>query len=324
MNNPQKQPRNRIISNYAKSIGIDLIGFTSVGVDPLAVNNYKNFVSEKRHGNMEYLEDTDLRFNADKILPGSKSVIVIGLNYYREQSPLPAGHGRIARYAHGRDYHKVIRSSLKKLELFIIQKYPDAKTRICVDSAPLPEKYYAVKAGLGFIGKNTTLITKEFGSYVLLGEILTDLEFEDGKENEKKELMEQKFTCGTCARCIEACPLKALREPYKMDAKKCISYLTIENEQEIPAEMAKKMGCRIFGCDICQEVCPYNKTYAKKTNQEDFNKPIAGESIPLKEIEQIKDQKQFVARFAGSPLMRAGLKGMQKNIRACKTGFKDG
>lgn len=319
---PRKQQRNRIISDYAKSIGIDLVGFTSVGVDPLAVENYKKFVSEKRHGEMQYLEDSELRFNADKILPGAKSVIVIGLNYFREQAPLPNGHGRIARYAFGRDYHKVIRSYLKKLERFIIQNFPDTKTRICVDSAPLPEKYYAVKAGLGFIGKNTTLITKEFGSYVLLGEILTDLEFEDEKENGKTELTEQKFTCGTCARCIEACPLKALSEPYKMDAKKCISYLTIENKQEIPAELADKMGCGIFGCDICQEVCPYNKTYAKKTNQKDFNKAIAGESIPLKEIEQIKDQKQFVARFAGSPLMRAGLKGMQKNIRACKSGSK--
>ncbi len=319
MNNPQNQQRNRIISDYAKRIGTDLIGFTSVGVDPLTVTNYKDFVSEKRHGNMKYLEDEELRFNADKILPGAKSVIVIGLNYYREQSPLPAGHGRIARYAHGRDYHKVIRAYLKKLERFIIQKYPDAKTRICVDSAPLPEKYYAVKAGLGFIGKNTTLITKEFGSYVLLGEILTNLELEQSALDPKIK----NFNCGTCTRCLDACPLNALKEPYKMDAKKCISYLTIENEQEIPAEMAKKMGCRIFGCDICQEVCPYNKTYAKKTNQKDFNKPIAGESISVKEIEQIKDRKQFVARFAGSPLMRAGLKGMQKNIRACKTDFKD-
>ncbi len=319
MKTPRKQQPNRIISDYAKEIGIDLIGFTSVGVDPLAIDNYKNFVSEKRHGNMKYLEDEELRFNADKILPGSKSVIVIGLNYYREQSPLPAGHGRIARYAHGRDYHKVIRSYLKKLEHFTIQKYPNAKTRICVDSAPLPEKYYAVKAGLGFIGKNTTLITKEFGSYIFLGEILTDLELEQSQADPATN----NFTCGNCKRCLEACPLNALKKPYKMDAKKCISYLTIENEQEITSDFAKKIGCRIFGCDICQEVCPYNKTYAKETNQIDFNKPIAGESIPVKEIEQIKDQKQFVARFAGSPLIRAGLKGMQKNIRACKTGFKD-
>ena len=284
-------------------------------------NAYQDFIAENRHGDMSYLEDAETRFTPDAILTGAKSVIVIALNYYRPQPPLPAGHGRVARYAYGRDYHKVIKSYLKKLEEFILKTYPSSHTRPCVDSAPLPEKHYAVKAGLGFIGKNTTLITKEYGSYVLLGELLTDLEFEYDRPIDPAREKTGFGTCGTCVRCIEACPSKALIGPYKMDARRCISYLTIESKKEIPAELKNAVGCRIFGCDICQEVCPYNKSFARPTTQKDFQKTIAGDSIPLNEIMELKTDKQYVARFAGSPLMRAKRAGLQRNARAAQSNL---
>lgn len=305
-----------IIREYAAQIGIDLIGFTTSAPDKEGLEKMRDFVKEKRHGRMSYMENFHLRANPAGILPQAKSVIVIALNYYREQPPLPAGHGKIARYAYGRDYHKVIKAYLKKLEKFILTKYPGAITKICVDSAPLSEKSYAVKAGLGFIGKNTTLITKEFGSYVLLGELLTDLEFEYDKPINPDKEKNGFGTCGTCTRCIDACPTKALIAPYKMDARRCVSYLTIENKKEIPPELTGAIGCRLFGCDICQEVCPYNKTYARPALQKDFNTSIAGSSLPLKDIISIKNDREYVARFAGSPLMRAKRSGLQRNARA--------
>lgn len=302
-----------IIKKYAREIGMDLIGFAKAETEAPVQRAYKNFIAENRHGDMSYLEDAETRFSPEAILPTAKSVIVIALNYYRPQPPLPAGHGRVARYAYGRDYHKVIKSYLKKLEKFILETYPLSQTRACVDSAPLPEKNYAVKAGLGFIGKNTTLITKEFGSYVLIGELLTDLEFDYNEP--------VKGTCGTCTRCMEACPSKALIEPYKMDARRCVSYLTIESKKEIPAELKSAVGCRIFGCDICQEVCPYNKSFARTTTQKDFIRGIAGDSIALDEIMALKNDKQYVARFAGSPLMRAKRAGLQRNARTAQSNL---
>jgi len=218
---------------------------------------------------------------------------------------------KIARYAHGRDYHKVLKKLLKQLAAYINEQDPSAQTKLCVDSAPLLEKAYAVRAGLGFIGKNTTLITPQYGSYVLLGEILTNLELEYDQPADG--------TCGTCTRCIDACPTKAFAGPRELDAKRCISYLTIEHKGPIPQEFHKPMANWIFGCDICQEVCPYNKQFAKPLQLEAFKKvTIAGSSIPLDEILAIKDDEEYVARFAGSPLMRAKRAGLQRNARIVK------
>jgi epoxyqueuosine reductase len=240
-------------------------------------------------------------------LSGTKSVIVIGINYYREAPPTPKNHGAVARYAFGKDYHKVIKKILKELEKFIKTLHPETQTKICVDSAPLPEKYYAVQAGLGFIGKNNTLITKEFGSYVLLGEILTTL-----KLNYDKPIP---GTCGTCTRCLSACPTRALTNPYTMDARRCISYLTIENKTAIPKKFHTAINNRIFGCDACQDVCPYNKSFANPTNHRSLKTKIAGSALPLKEILALRTDEQFTARFAGSPLMRAKRKRLQRNAR---------
>jgi epoxyqueuosine reductase len=266
---------------------------------------------------MAWLENVEPRTRPELLLPGARSVIVIALNYYTPDSPLLPGHGRIARYARGRDYHKVIGKILKKIAAFIKETAPDSRSKICVDSSPLLEKSYAVKAGLGFIGKNTTLITPQFGSYVFLGEIITTLELECDTPHAAPEYITG--TCGTCTRCLDACPTGALTAPGCMDARRCISYLTIENKGEIPPELATKIGTRIFGCDGCQEVCPYNKSFAKPAADQDVAKPLAGSSLPLKDILEIRTDAQFLARFAGSPLTRAKRAGLQRNAEIALT-----
>ena len=296
------------VKTFARSVGADLVGIAPALADPEDEKWLQEFIKEGRHGSMAWLEDYKKRVNPETLLPGAKSVIVIGINYYRETQKLPHGHGRIARYAYGRDYHKVLKKILKQIMNFMASHSPEEQFRLCVDSAPLLEKAYAQKAGLGFMGKNTLLITKEFGSFVLLGEILTTavLDYDQPATG----------TCGTCTRCLDACPTKAITAPGKLDARRCISYLTIENKAEIPEEFRKPMGEWIFGCDICQDVCPYNKVNTKPLKLEAFQKvKIAGESLSLEEIMSIQTDEGYLERFAGSPLMRAKKKGLQRNAK---------
>ncbi|MBU0546241.1 tRNA epoxyqueuosine(34) reductase QueG [Patescibacteria group bacterium] len=296
------------IKRFAREAGADLVGIAPAVLDEdFARKNLaylKDFIDEGRHGGMKYLEDFEKRVSSESLLPGARSVVVIGVNYYREAAvdgDAREPTGIIARYAYGRDYHKVIRKLLKEIAGFI-----GGRMRVCVDSAPLMEKAYAVAAGLGFIGKNTTLITPGFGSYVLLGEIITDVELAyDAPVS---------GTCGNCTRCLEACPTKAFIGPKKMDARRCISYLTIEHKGPIADDLKKGMGKRIFGCDICQEVCPYNLRLPQELAFKGLKESrIAGSELDLNEILKIGSDEEFLRRFAGSPLMRAGREGMRRN-----------
>lgn len=305
----------RNIKEFATQIGVDLVGIAPALPDEKGQKYLQAFLKEQRQGSMRYLEDAYKRTHPEELLPGARSVIVIAVNYYRDPPPVPEGHGRFARYAYGRDYHKVIKTLLKQIETFIRQEYPEAVCKPCVDSAPLLEKSYAVSAGLGFLGKNTTLITKEYGSYVLLGELLTTLELEYDKPAEG--------TCGTCTRCMDACPTKAIIGPGAMDATRCISYLTIENKGPIPEEFHAPMGNWIFGCDICQEVCPYNKAFAKPLRLAALKEvKIAGHDMPLEEILSMASDEEFTRKFAGSPVMRAKRAGLQRNARVVLQNVK--
>jgi len=296
------------IKSFAhEELGIDLIGFTRAEADPEGEQRLADFVNEGRHAGLPYLEDYKKRVHPEQLLSNAKTVIVIAINYYREKPETPETHGRIARYAYGRDYHKVLRGVLKKLIAHIQKIAPESENRLCVDTAPLLEKSYAVKAGLGFTGKNTTLITYEFGSFVLLGEILTSLPL---APDEPKT-----GTCGTCTRCIDACPTQALVSPGKMDARRCISYLTIEHKGPIPEEFHAPMKNLIFGCDICQEVCPYNKRAGPLKLEALKAVKIASHEISLAEIMSIKSDEDYLKRFAGSPLMRAKRTGLQRNAQ---------
>jgi epoxyqueuosine reductase len=290
---------------FSQSIGIDLMGFAPASFDAEGEKHLQEFVAEGRNADMDYLENVSKRVRPSELLPGAKTVIVIALNYYREQPPLPPGHGRIARYAYGRDYHKVVKNKLKALDKYILELAPEATNYLAVDANPILEKSYAVRAGLGFTGKNTTLITPEYGSFVVLGELLTTLELPPTGA--------LGGTCGTCTRCLDSCPTQALIAPGKMDARRCISYLTIEKRDAIDPSLSSKIGTRIFGCDICQEVCPYNKANAKPNTQPDFQNPIAGDNINLHDLISMPSEEAFKTRFAGSPLMRAKLRNLKRN-----------
>ena len=295
------------IKSYAKEqLGIDLIGICKSEKLVIAEKNLHEFLDKKFQGEMQYLENPEVRTDPSALLPGAKSVIVIAINYYREKSPTTPDHGRIARYAWGRDYHKVIKKILKQLIVFLETNWPDHQHRLCVDSAPLLEKAFAEQAGIGFYGRNTTLISPELGSFFLLGEIITTLPIEPSSP--------RSGSCGTCHRCIDACPTKALIAPGKMDARRCISYLTLESKQPIPEEFGSVSSNLIAGCDICQEVCPYNLAKAKPLQLEALKTiKIAGDEIPLIEILQINTDQQFLEKFAGSPLMRPKRYGLIKN-----------
>ena len=242
--------------------------------------------------------------------PGAKAIIVLALNYYREKPDTPPDHGRISRYAWGRDYHKVFRGILKDLLQYLQENFPGHQHKLCVDSAPLMEKVYANQAGIGFYGKNSILISPTIGSYFLLGELVTTLDLI--ADTPPKTITNA--TCGTCTRCRDACPTGALDIPGQIDARRCISYLTIESKNPIPSEFASDTSNLIMGCDICQEVCPYNIRLAKPATHPAFTTgKIAGDQIPLAEILQICNDQQYLQRFAGSPLMRAKRLGLIKN-----------
>jgi epoxyqueuosine reductase len=302
-------------------LAVDIFGVCEATEDPVAQENLRQFTKQGLHGEMRYLENDQLRGNPSALLPGAKSVVVVGISYYRVKKDTPPDQGRIARYAWGRDYHKIFRRTLRQLAEFLEGQFPGHRHRLCVDSAPLLEKVYARRAGLGFYGKNGLLINPQSGSFFLLGEILTTLELQPSQDPGSKAGP----GCGTCTRCLDACPTKALLPPEKvgppgaeyvprLDARRCISYLTIENRSAIPMEFSRACGNLIMGCDICQEVCPYNLAHARPATHPGFSGlPIAGDAIPLAELLQIEDEEQFLKRFAGSPLMRPKREGMVKN-----------
>ena len=236
----------------------------------------------------------------------TKSVIILGVNYYYDQPKLKSNHGRIARYAYGRDYHKIIGKMLKRLETRIIELKPKTKAKSYVDTGPVLERAYAEQAGLGFIGKNSCLITPEFGSWIFLAVTFTNLKLKPTRKPIK-------ISCGTCTRCVDACPTGAIIAPGVIDANKCISYHTIENKSKIPESIVKKIHKtkRIFGCDICQEACPHNLARQKSVPAKNSTK-IAGDQLSLKSLAEIKTDQQFLTRFAGSPLMRAKRRGLQR------------
>lgn len=236
-------------------------GFAAAGVcalDPLERAEFlRDWLAAGKHGSMGYLaEHAELRVDPVQILPGARSAIMVADLYAdragNQDPPLPPGRGRVARYARGRDYHKLVKKRLHALADALQAEFPDARFRAFVDTAPVPERPLAARAGLGWIGKNTLLIHPRIGSYWLLGGVLTTLELEPPPE--QRPVADH---CGGCTRCIDACPTGAIT-PYSVDARRCISYLTIERRPPIDPEFHAPIGDWLYGCDVCQQVCPYN------------------------------------------------------------------
>jgi epoxyqueuosine reductase len=281
---------------------------TEAGAAP-HLSEYVAWLEKGYHGEMEYLrEHLPLKTHPENLLPGVRSVVAVGLNYNQPNRTVP-GRPRIARYALGRDYHKVIRTKLRRLAEWVEANAPGAKCRPCVDSAPIFERDYARLAGLGWFGKNTMLINSKRGSWFFIGILLTTAEFESDAP--------AVGGCGTCSKCIEACPTGAIvfeDGRWQIDARRCISYLTIEHRGEIALQTAGWT----FGCDVCQEVCPFNHPRpnaplrAALTSEPDFLQPRPWPS--LQELANL-EEAEWDELTRGSAVRRAGLEGLRRNAK---------
>jgi epoxyqueuosine reductase len=280
----------------AKALGFDAFGVAPVEVDVRA-DYFKKWIADGMHGDMAWLaRNPDRRTDARKVMPEARSLVVVGLNYYQPHPP--AGY-RIAKYALGADYHDVILERLK--QLCEVMHELGGEQKPYVDTGPVLEKPIAAAAGLGWQGKSTILIHRGAGTWLFLGVILTTLELEVSAAKEPDR-------CGTCMRCIDACPTAAIIAPYKLDARKCLAYLTIEHKGAIPVEYREALGDRVFGCDDCLDVCPWNK-WAVATREAHFTpRPHP----PLRETLAWTDE-QFLTHFKGTPVERLGLARWHRN-----------
>ena len=303
------------IHEWAEQLGFCQVGFSDTKLDDHG-KRLKDWLKAGLNADMKYMAKYgNMRWTPGSLKPGTKSIISVRINYLEKEPESKRilkdrSKGFISKYAQGRDYHRTIRNKLKllekKIKLFCEEKNFDGfESRLITDSAPLLEKAVAVKAGLGWIGKNTLLINKTSGSYFFLGEILTNLPLAEKGE-------EQPNLCGKCQACIKTCPTQAILGPYTLDAKRCISYLTIENRGAIPEKYRKALGNRIFGCDDCQIVCPWNR-YAKHNVETDF-KPRHG--LDNEDLEKLFlwSKEDFNQKTAGSAIRRAGYDGWLRNI----------
>lgn len=300
----------RQIISYAQSLGFERTGVTSVDRLESAEDALQAWLVAGRAGGMDYMgKNWQRRARPAESLPEAQSLIALAVNYY--DGPLgerPEGTGRVARYAWGQDYHRVLEKRLTSLVRYMEALAPGVRCKTFLDTGPLLERAAAQKAGLGFVGKNTMLITRGLGSWVFLASVVTSLELPaDGPDTR---------SCGSCTRCIDACPTQAITEAYRLDARKCISYLTIESKDSIPANLATGVGEWVFGCDICQDVCPHNTRLPKTPIPEFQRQAGVGPFLPLGEILSYPKDTEFNARFAGTPLKRTQRSGLQRNARA--------
>jgi epoxyqueuosine reductase len=302
------------------------LGFEAAGVcAPLPAPHlaeYEGWLARGMHAGMRYLErQFQLKRSPLVLLPEARSVVAVAL-HYGQPNPVRPGYPRIARYALGRDYHKVLRGKLKRLAAWIEAEHPGATCRTCVDSAPIFERDYARLAGLGWFGKNTCLIDSKRGSWFFIGLLLTSVSFEPDSPSVG--------SCGTCRKCIEACPTGALVQNdgrWEVDSRRCISYLTIEHKGPIPEELEGKLAGWTFGCDVCQEVCPFNAERdtqplrAARTREAEFLQPRSWPS--LFELTQISEPG-WDELTRGSAVRRAGYEGLKRNASAnLKAGASD-
>jgi len=286
------------------------LGFLSCGISKAVfleeeATKLENWLNDGKHGKMKYMENHfDMRLDPRKLVPDAKSVISLSYNYYNDNLQKDKDAPKISKYAYGNDYHKVIKEKLKILFKELQNKFGDINGRVFIDSAPIMEKAWAAKSGLGWIGKNTNLISQKVGSFYFLAEIIVDLEFEyDTPVTDH---------CGSCTACIDSCPTGALVKPYEIDASKCISYLTIELKDEIPSEFNGNMDNWAFGCDVCQDVCPWNR-FSRKHNEPLFNPNQEMMKMGKKEWEELTEET-FEVIFKNSAVKRTKYKGLKRNI----------
>lgn len=298
------------IKAKATELGFDFCGVSKAGFLEEEAPRLETWLNRNYNGEMGWMANHfDKRLDPTRLVPGAKSVISVMLNYYPEKR-LPEGDEdlKISKYAYGKDYHFVMKDKLKALFQFMQEEIGEIDGRIFVDSAPVMDKAWAKKSGLGWIGKHSNLLNRQSGSFFFIGEIICDLPLEpDGPI---------KDYCGTCTACIDACPTEAITEPYVVDGSKCISYYTIELKEAIPDEAKGKMKNWVFGCDICQDVCPWNR-FSKPHKTPEFNLSPGLQQFTNQEWEEITEEV-FREVFRKSPLKRTKIEGLRRNVSFTK------
>jgi epoxyqueuosine reductase len=320
MNNVEQNRRAEASSNSVetKRLGAEL-GFAAVGIAPLDQNPHANeldrWLADGHAGTMTYLHrQAEKRKDPRRIMPGALSAVVTLTNYFHESTdPGAMPRGQVAQYAWSPDYHDVLGDRLEHLAAAIRLLAPGSKTRCYVDAGPVPERELAQLAGLGWIGKNMMLIHPEIGSFTFIGVVLTDADLQ-------ADLPFEADRCGTCRRCLDACPTQAFTGPRDLDARACISYLTIEHHGEFDATQASQVGDWLFGCDVCQDVCPWNVSFARTTGDPAFT-PRPDVARPDVHELTTMDEHDFQRRYAGTPFTRPGHRGMRRNAAAVLTPY---
>ncbi len=289
----------------ARRLGFDMCGICPA-VPPPGIDRFRQWLSAGYAGQMQYLPDRDDAYaDPQHVLDGARSIVLLAMNYRTaEPTSAQAGQGRISRYAWGTDYHTIIRDRLDALADWLRVEDPNVKVRGVVDTAPLLEREFAQLAGLGWIGKNTLLLNKQLGSWFFLAALLTDIELEYDAPHETDH-------CGTCRACLDACPTGAFVDAYVLDARRCISYLTIELRDHLPSDLRPGIGDWLFGCDVCQDVCPWNHR-APQSNEPRFQPLEGADPIQLAALFGLDDDA-FRARFRDTPLWRAKRRGLLRN-----------
>lgn len=309
MNHFNKENAAQLIKQKAKAIGFSFCGISKAAFLEEEAPRLEKWLKENRHGEMQYMaKNFEKRLDPRLLVDGAKSVISVLYNYYTDKKQIDVETPKISKYAYGEDYHVVVKDKLYQLFEFIKEQFGEINGRVFVDSAPVMDKVWAKKSGLGWIGKNSNLINKQQGSFFFIGELILDLELpEDGPI---------KDYCGSCTKCIDACPTEAIIEPYVVDGSKCISYFTIELKNEIPQDVKGKFENWIFGCDICQDVCPWNR-FSKPHNEPRFEPALSLLEMTKKDFENLTEET-FNKVFKKSAVKRTKFNGLKRNIEFLK------
>ena len=298
------------IKQKAQELGFISCGISKAEFLETEAPRLEQWLRENRHGQMGYMErNFDKRLDPTLLVPGAKSVITLLYNYYSPEEQSDPQAPKISKYAYGHDYHKVLKKKLKTFLNLIREEIGEVQGRCFVDSAPVMDKAWAAKSGLGWIGKNTNLIAKQTGSFFFIAELIIDLELESDLPTTDH--------CGQCTACLDACPTEALTAPYQIDASKCISYFTIELKEELPQEYQLKMDNWMFGCDVCQTVCPWNR-FAKPHQEPAFDPHPDLLGMQAQEWKELTEEV-FDQLFERSAVKRTQYSGLKRNIKFLKT-----
>lgn len=306
------------IRQQAIASGFHRVGIARVDQHPQAVQTHnerlQHWLDQGYQADMTWMSN-DKRQAIERVMPGVRSLICVALNYYTpHQRPEDPKHGKISRYGWGRDYHRVLQKQLKALSEWLRSQHPDVQTRFYVDTGPVSDKFWAQQAGIGWVAKNGNVITRDYGSWVFLGEILTNLELPADPPHTEH--------CGTCTRCLEACPTGAIAAPFVVDANRCIAYHTIENRDEsLPPDIAENLQGWVAGCDICQDVCPWNQRFAQETDVADFHPYSENIAPKLSELAHL-NAAEWDRRLPASALRRIKPAMWRRNAQAAQQSYR--